>query len=302
MELLRLFADNLLPVFLAAGAGYLLVAATRLDPRPVTHVAFYVFAPCLVFTVIVNNEAPTDEMLRMIGFTLACQGGLAAVAALVARWMRWPRPLSAAVVLTVLLPNAGNYGLSASLFAFGEAGLAQASLYFVTASVLTYTGGVFVASLGRSGVGSALFGLIRVPAVWAVVLACVTVRFDWAPPLPVERTVELLGDACIPALLVILGMQLYGKGRIAPWRPLAATVALRLLGGIAAGLLFATLFGLEGVARQAGVLQAAMPSAVICIILATEYETEPGFVTSVVFATTLLSPLALTPLLAYLTS
>jgi predicted permease len=108
MELLRLFGNNLLPVFLAAGAGYLLVAATRLDPRPVTHVAFYVFAPCLVFTVIVNNNAPTDEMLRMVGFAVACQIGLATVAALITRWMTWPRPLSAAVVLTVILPNAGN--------------------------------------------------------------------------------------------------------------------------------------------------------------------------------------------------
>jgi predicted permease len=43
-----------------------------------------------------------------------------------------------------------------------------------------------------------------------------------------------------------------------------------------------------------------MPSAVICIVLATEYDVEPTFVTSVVFLTTLLSPLSLTPLLAYL--
>ena len=45
------------------------------------------------------------------------------------------------MVLTVLLPNAGNFGLSANLFAFGEEGLAQASLFFVTASVLSYTVG-----------------------------------------------------------------------------------------------------------------------------------------------------------------
>jgi predicted permease len=239
-------------------------------------------------------------MLRMVGFAVACQFGLAAIAALIARWMKLSRPLAAAVVLSVLLPNTGNYGLPANLFAFGEAGLAQASLYFVTAAVLSYTAGVFVASLGRSGIGRALFGMIRVPAFWAVIVALATVRAGWTPPLPVTRTVELLSDACIPALLVILGMQLYGKGKTAPLRPLALAVSMRLIGGIAIGLLLAPLFGLAGVARQAGVLQSAMPSAVICIILATEYDAEPGFVTSVVFATTLLSPLTLTPLLAFL--
>ena len=76
--------------------------------------------------------------------------------------------------------------------------------------------------------------------------------------------------------------------------------AMRLGGGAAAGLLLAPLFGLEGVARQAGTLQSAMPSAVIGTILATEYDVEPTFVTSVVLLTTLLSPFTLTPLLRWL--
>jgi malate permease and related proteins len=46
------------------------------------------------------------------------------------------------------------------------------------------------------------------------------------------------------------------------------------------------------------VIQSAMPSAVLTTVLATEYDTEPSFVTSVVFVTTILSPLTLTPLLA----
>jgi predicted permease len=300
MELLALFGNNLLPVFLAAGAGYLLAAKTKMDPRPVSHLAFFVLAPCLVFQVIMESRAPGEAILRMVGFTLACQLGLAAIAALVTRQLGWPRPLRAAVVLTVLLPNAGNYGLSASLFAFGDEGLAQASLFFVTASVVSYTAGVLVASLGRTGPRAALLGLFKVPAVWSVVLALFMGRVGWTLPLPLERTVGLLAEACIPVLLVILGMQLQDRAGRGPAAPLTLAVALRLLGGIGAALLFVPLFGLEGAARQAGILQAAMPSAVLCTILATEYDVEPGFVTAVVFLTTLLSPLTLTPLLAWL--
>jgi len=43
-----------------------------------------------------------------------------------------------------------------------------------------------------------------------------------------------------------------------------------------------------------------MPTAVMMTILATEYNVEPSFVTTVVFTSTLLSPLTITPLLAYL--
>jgi predicted permease len=263
-------------------------------------VAFFVFAPCLIYDIIVSNAVPGDDLMRMIAFALAANLGLGAVAAIVGRVLGWARPLTAAVVLVVLLPNAGNYGLSASLFAFGDEGLAQAGVYFVTSAILTFTAGVFVASLGRASLGTALVGLIRVPTIWAVALALVSTSTGWMLPFPLERTVDLLSQASIPTFLVILGMQLRGRGINGPALPVAFSTAMRLLGGCLAGLALAPLFGLEGVARQAGILQSAMPSAIICIVIATEYDAEPAFATSVVFLTTLLSPLTLTPLLAYL--
>jgi predicted permease len=76
---------------------------------------------------------------------------------------------------------------------------------------------------------------------------------------------------------------------------------VRLIAAPAIALLLAVPFGLTGVARQVGVLQAAMPAAVMTTVLAAEFEVEPEFMTAVVFSSTLLSPLTLTPLLAFLT-
>lgn len=300
MDLLRLFTDNLLPIFLTAGAGYLVVATLKTDPRPISQVAFNLLAPCLMFRVVVESQVPVDAVLRMSAFTAAVLLGLGALAFAVTRMFGWSRTRSSAVVLCALLPNAGNFGLSANLLAFGQEGLTQASLFFLTSSVITYTVGVLVASLGRAGPREALMGLLRVPAIWAVVLGFAMLRLGWKLPGPATSAVHLLADGCIPAFLVILGMQLRGAGARGPLAPMAVASGVRLLGGAALGLLMAPLFGLEGAARQAAVLQAATPTAVITTILATEYEVEPGLVTSVVFLTTLLSPLTLTPLLAIL--
>jgi predicted permease len=301
MALLRLFAENLLPVLLAASAGYALAAALKTDPRGLTSVGFNLFAPCLVFQVILESQVPVGEMLRMLGFAAASLFLPAGVALAIARWRRWPRTLSSAVVLCVLLPNVGNYGMSTNLLAFGKEGLTYASLYFLAASILTYTVGVFVASLGRASARTALQGLGRVPAIWAMALALIMRSQQWMLPSPAARAVELLAQACIPTFLVILGMQLHGARLQRPSPPLLVATSLRLVGGVLAGFALAPLFGLEGVPLKAGVLQSAMPSAVITIILATEYDVEPVFVTAVVLLTTLLSPLTLTGLLALLT-
>ena len=66
---------------------------------------------------------------------------------------------------------------------------------------------------------------------------------------------------------------------------------------VAVGFLMAGIFGLQGSAYNAGVLESSMPTAVLSTILATEYDAEPAFVTSAVFSSTLLSPLTLTTLL-----
>ena len=300
MSLVGLFTENLLPVFLAAGAGYILAATLRPDPRPISQVAFHVLAPCMVFQLIVDNHVTTEALLRMVGFTLVVLLAGGAVAALAARVLRWPRVLASAVTLVILIPNSGNYGLSVNAFAFGDEGLAQASLFFVTASVLTFTIGVLVVSLGRTSRASALAGLFRVPAIWAVAVALVLVRLGWSLPSPVAKPVLMFSQACVPVFLVVLGMQLHVTRPRGPWGPLVFAVGMRLVGGAALGLGLAPFFGLEGRAYQAGILQAAMPSAVICTILASEYDIEPGFVTSAVFFSTLVSPLTLTLLLAHL--
>lgn len=298
--MLHLFTDNLLPIFLAAGVGYFLAARSAVNPRTLSHVAFYVFSPCLIFRIIVDSRVPVEAMLRVGGFTALSLIVLAGVAALIAWRLGWQRSLVAAVALVVLLPNAGNFGLSANLLAFGEPGLAGASLYFVTSAILSYTLGVFVASLGKASPARALAGLIRIPTIWSVALGFLMVHLDLSLPRPADTTVRLLADACIPVFLIILGMQLHGaawRGRVAP---LALGAGMRLMGGMGLALVLAGWFGLAGAERQSGVLQSSMPSAVITIILATEYDVEPGFVTSVVLVTTVLCPLTLTPLLAYL--
>lgn len=68
-----------------------------------------------------------------------------------------------------------------------------------------------------------------------------------------------------------------------------------LAGGLGVGLVLATVFGLGGMAYNAGAMESSMPAVVLATILAAEYDAEPAFVTTAVFVSTLLSPLTLTP-------
>ena len=48
--LLGLFANNILPIFLASASGYLLAKYVKVNPRSISQLAFYIFSPCLVLS------------------------------------------------------------------------------------------------------------------------------------------------------------------------------------------------------------------------------------------------------------
>jgi predicted permease len=299
-ELFLLFIDNLLPIFLAAGTGYLLSRWLKVDARTLSQVTFYIFSPCLVFAILMENQVSESQIVKMVLLAWGVMAVIGLLAWLMGQVVKLERKMLVAVMLTSVFMNSGNFGMSFNLFAFGPEGLAQSGLFFVGMSIATYTVGIFIASMGKASPRQALANLLKVPAIYAVLLAVVFMRTGWKLPLPVQRTTQLLGDAAIPAMLVLLGMQLNAIRWNGQIRPLLLANGLRLLIAplVAFGLVL--VLGLAGVARQVGVLEASMPSAVLTIVLATEYDVEPAFVSAAVFTSTLASAFTLTPLLAIL--
>lgn len=299
-ELFLLFIENLLPIFLAAGTGYLLSRRLKIDPRTLSQVIFYIFSPCLVFTILIENQVSENDILRML---LLAWGGavvIGVIAWLMGQALKLERKMLVAVMLTSIFMNSGNFGMSFNLFAFGQEGLAQAGIFFVSMAIASYTVGIFIASMGKASPRQALVNLLKVPAIYAVLLAIVFLRGGWQLPLPIERTTQLLGNAAIPAMLVLLGMQLSAIRWDGQIRPLLLANGLRLIISPLVALGLVLVLGMAGMARQVGVLEASMPSAVLTIVLATEYDVEPTFVSAAVFTSTLASAFTLTPLLAIL--
>jgi hypothetical protein len=299
-NLIPLFANNILPIFITAGAGWLIGKVSHIEIKTVTRIAFYVFSPALVFQLITTNNISGDEFARMSFLAIAVTVLLGILVWIVGKSIRLERRILAALLLVAILPNAGNYGLSANLFAFGEEGLAHASIYFVTMATLTYSLGVLIASMGKKTLREAALGLVKIPVLYALGGAYIFNIYHWSLPLPFARSVDLLSQAAIPTMLLLLGLQfqrvVWNQNLLA----LGLANVFRLLVSPLAALGLSLAIGLEGLPLQAGILEAAMPSAVMTIILATEYDVEPAFVTTAVTTTTLLSPFTITPLLAFL--
>jgi malate permease and related proteins len=302
LDLLNIFFENLLPIFLAAAAGYVLSWKSDLEARHVSKVLFYIFSPALVFTLIQRYITPDIPLLRMTVITIATMLLVALLVFLIARALGYSREMTMAMVLPAMLLNTGNMGIPVTLFVFGVEGLAYGTVVTIITVIMSYSAGVIVASLGKADIKTSLLSLVKLPMLYGVLLAVLMYFTGWSLPLPVGRAVDLMADAAIPTMLVLLGMQLQKANLRENIRALFISTSARLVAGPLIMLGLSSLIGMQGLVQQVSILQAGMPGAVTATVLATEYDTNPEFVTAAITIGTVLSPLTLTPLIWLLTA
>ena len=319
-DLLSIFATAILPIVAVAAAGYVLGRVKAVDPGPLNTITVYVLVPALVFHSVATASLSGTTMawlaLAVVAFTIA----MVVLAEGVGRLAGDTEPLLGAFVLTTTFSNAGNYGIPLSDFAFGTIGRQTAVLYIVVQSVLMYTIGVYVAARGPGK--SPLSGVRRVftiPLVYAVVAGLAA---QWLGVLPADgsatmSTIQTVGNASIPVMLLLLGIQLAGSNFGAALGSVVRANALKMVAAplVAVGVALAatTAFEWAGLAgpnttvARVFVLECATPAAVTSLILVGEFSTgdidgiEPeSYVSTVVFTSTLLSIPTLTVLIALL--
>jgi predicted permease len=299
-ELFATFANNLLPIMLISIAGFALGKILKIDARSVGRVSFYFFSPALVFSLLIHSKLPAGEIFKTgtlaIGVMLA--SGLLALAG--GLLLKLERRTLVSALITSMFANNGNYGLPLIAFAFGQDALAHASIYFVFSSLLTNTLGVLIASLGHLDLKQAALGMLRIPTFYAVLLAAVINLSGVSLPLPLERTVNLTAGAAVPVMILLLGLELTQLRWTSSLSALGLSASMRLLAGPLLGILFTSLLGMTGIARQAGIMQASLSAAVANANLAGEYKLDTSLVAATILVSTLLSPLTLTPLILIL--
>lgn len=278
------------PLLVLTGIGF--VWARRGRPFPVEAVSLLVTnigTPCLVLAALLKAEIDRAAMGTM---ALATGMALAAVMALAAGALLLFRLPLRSYLPALCFPNAGNAGLSLSLFAYGQAGLALGIVFFALNSL-----GNFIIGQSIYAGRSAWREVARSPMIYAVLIAVAGNLLRIEPPVWIMRSLQTAGGIAIPLMLMTLGVSLASL-KVADLRTALLVAVLRLALGLIVGFGLAALLELEGVARGVFIIQCAMPVAVINYVFAERYRRDPTQVAGLVVVSTLLSFATLPLLLA----
>ena len=179
--------------------------------EPLSAVVFFLFTPALVYDSLANSDLAAGLSLQIAAVAVIIYiVGFAAASA----WSMLVRhePLQrSAFALAVTSLNTGNMGIAVALLAFGEVGVQVAVLTWVVNATLVTSAGIVIATLPGGSSRRALVAPFAYPALYAAALGFAANGLDVDLPVTIEAPIATLADAAVPAMLVVLGLQL-GRG------------------------------------------------------------------------------------------
>ncbi|MCC0562855.1 AEC family transporter [Brevibacillus borstelensis] len=292
-----IFFEVILPVLLIFLSGYVLQRIFKLDLKPISTLAIYVLTTALVFRTF--YKTPLDlQLFYIVIISLLLLAGLIVITQLTARFFKYDKQQESALMLSTAFMNSGNYGASIILFAFGETGFHYAVQIMVFHSIIMGVFGVYFASRGENGARTAVKAVLKQPSNYAVIVAVAMQQFQVVIPESYYQAIDLVAQAAIPTVMLILGMQLANvSSSTFEWQSLSVATVIRLVASPLLAYLICLCFPIDPLLQKVLVILAAMPSAATTAMYAIQFNMRPQFVSSSVLVTTLISVGTLTFLL-----
>jgi predicted permease len=270
------------PVFIIIGLGYGYAryrgAPVKADMVAVNRISMEVLCPLLVFTALASKDFDVVHNLWLIlaGVLIALGSGLLA----------WPLAKFLGYDVRSFVPpmmynNCGNMGLPLAALAFGANGLSAAVALFMACTLIYFTVGIKIIQKGHPDHQDGSWKFLFSPMMISMMVGMLFAVLHWHLPDFLFIALKMAGDACIPLMLFALGVRMLDIN-FASWRIGLVGAVVCPVSGMLVAILLDGLLPLSAAQRGQMYLFAALPPAVLCFMVAEQYQQEPDKVASIV--------------------
>ncbi|EAE7365340.1 TPA: AEC family transporter [Listeria monocytogenes] len=291
----------LLPVFGIFAIGFVGQKTLKFDIPNLSKLTLYLMSPFLAFNTFYTHPLTIDYAYLAIYIFALCLS-LILLVSLISFLLGYNLQDRCALILASAFMNNGNYGTPVVLLVFGAVGLDIAVVLMVLQQLAMSTIGIYFAAKGSkdaNGMKTVMKRVVRMPIAYGALLGLALQLLHVSLPSALMTCVKLVGDAAIPTIMIVLGMQL----AVISFRRIELTkvgiaLVLKLLIApiIAFGLTL--ILPVDEMTKQIMILLAAMPTAANTTLMAVQFDTKPDLVSSATFISTVLSIITL-PIVLY---
>ena len=278
------FIEKIIPLILAFFTGIAfkkLKLLSKEDAPVLLRLVLTVTLPALTIIAISNVVIVADMALIPV-MAVIVVFLMFGISSFVGRRIKLSGPTFGSFLVGTMIMNTA-YSLPFFAAAFGNEGLARASLFDIgnTFMIFTFTYYNAIKYGENSHTDKIQWGkFLRLPPLWAMVLA-----FAWkATSIPLPRLaftyLNLIGQPTVPLVMIALG--LYFDPSLSNLGKAVVGIFIRMGLGLGIGILLATIFGLEGITRTVVIVNSALPIGFNTLIFANLENMDREFAATMV--------------------
>lgn len=265
--------------------------------KVLTTVVYYFFLPAMVLEVLWTADIGLQSLqytalaVASILFGMLCLW-------LVGSLFKFEHRCLGAIILAAAFPNVTYLGLPVLEQTFGSwARSVVIQIDLFAASPLLFTLGVAVVRhYGNdvSGIRQPIWSFLNVPPFWAAGIAVLLNLNGLVAPIWLAGTLKLLSGAVVPLMLFSLGLALSWKAvRVRNIPYIVPVVVIKMILMPLFAIVLVDQLAMANNYKAAAVLDLAMPSMVLGIVLCDRYQLDSSLYAMAVTVTTALSLVAL---------
>ncbi len=288
---------TILSIILMIGIGYVLKRIDFLsekDINPLNKIVMNILLPCMIFSALYSSDLSLIPKLGILPFVILISSFVTGlVSFLILKKLGYDDKKLWSVLVTVMIANTAFMGYPVNLGIFGHEGFLRAIFCDIaTMCIFLILSFVLVIKFGGT-VKKAIRKIALFPPLWAIVfgLGLNILNVPIGPVL--NNTVNYLGNGAIPLIMISLGLSIDLAGLSRSKSMVAFTSIMKLLFFPAIAFIVVLFLGLSDLQYTVAIVEAAMPSGMLSLILAITYNLDYELTSDCILINTVISLITL---------
>ena len=288
---------TILSIIIMIGLGYFLKRIDFLsekDINPFNRIVMYILMPCMIFHAIYSADLSLLSKLGILPFVILASSFVTGIISyFILRQFNLDDITLWSVLVTVMIANTAFMGYPVTLGIFGQEGFLRAIFCdMATLCIFLILSFVLILKFGGT-VKTAVKKITFFPPLWAVVLGLIFNFFNIPIGSVLDNTVNYLGQGAIPLIMIALGLSIDFSAIKRSKSMIIFTSIMKLAFFPFVAFIIASQIGLVDLQYKISIVEAAMPSGMMSLLLAITYKLDYELTSDCILINTVISLITL---------
>ena len=289
--------NTIIVILILIFLGYFLKIIKLLKTKDIdvlNKIVINIAMPCLIFSSLYSADLSNITNLAIMPLISVSVGAVCGLLVFIILTIKeYPKEKKWGAVVPVVIGNTAFLGFPFVLGIFGQDYLIRAIFYDMGSLILFLSLSMILMVNFGGSFKEVIKKILSFPVLWAVILGIIFNIFNVPIGIVATNIVGYLAAVAVPIVMISLGLSLKFKGVFKNFKIVGLDVIVTLLIAPIIALFLVSIFGLSGMEKTISIIEAAMPSGLLTLILAVTYKLDFNLTAECVIATTILSLITL---------